>query len=69
MTNLLSRRINIKYLLLGLSNAISFNFIGLVIIAEIIICLQVIMFFAKGKKTQQNKESRMIRNILILGTK
>ncbi len=68
MTNLLSRRINIKYLLLGLSNAISFNFIGLVIIAEIIICLQVIMFFAKGKKTQQNKESRMIRNILILGT-
>ena len=68
MKNLLSGRINIKFLLLGLSNAISFKFIGLVIIAEIIICLQVFVFFAKGKRTHNHKEYRMIRNILILGT-
>lgn len=63
----LIKRIQPRYILLGIGNAIAFEFVGLIILAEILICLVAIYEIANIKKYSDREESKMIQKILIFG--
>ena len=62
-----TRRFEFSYFLLGLSNSISFHFIGLVIVAEIIICLLAIHKFLQVRSQMTNEEKRIIHFLFFFG--
>ena len=61
------RSVNIKFALLGLSNAIAFRLIGLVIVAEILIILQLIAYFFSKRQPLNHEQKIMTNRILLFG--
>ena len=67
MSRRIIERTNPGYILLGISNAVAFKFVGLIIIAEVVICLVSIYEISNVQKYVGGQELRMIQKVLFLG--
>lgn len=67
MTKKLKGKFSIRYIILGISNALAFHFVGLIIIAETLICILSIYEIVRIPKYANRKEQIMIKMILFLG--
>ena len=63
----LGHSVNVKYVLLGLSNAIAFRLIGLLIIAEILIVVQLMAYFLSKRQPLNHEQKIITSRILFFG--
>lgn len=68
MKNSSENGFNIKYALLGLTNAIGFRAIGLVIVAEILIFLQLIAYLFSKRQAMDNVQKTITNRVIFFGT-
>ena len=59
--------VNVKYVLLGLSNAIAFRLIGLLIIAEMLIVVQLMAYFLSKRQPLNHEQKIITSRILFFG--